>query len=142
MQTGLPTVLSLLWTCLGGRDLERALHERFAPHRVRGEWFDLTPIGDPVEVVRAAVAEIQDSARTALLEDPERPVPVSPDMPIPTRARALGDEESREYGLPLGTVVQFTDLPDGSFRREIIPGDGRPTSAYFLEALRFDQEIY
>ncbi|MEV8529908.1 GIY-YIG nuclease family protein [Streptomyces sp. NPDC052000] len=35
-------------------DYERALHERFANYRVRGEWFDLMPLGDPVTVVIAA----------------------------------------------------------------------------------------
>ncbi|WP_331761787.1 GIY-YIG nuclease family protein (plasmid) [Streptomyces anulatus] len=39
-------------------DYERALHERFASCRVRGEWFDLTPLGDPVAVVIAALAEL------------------------------------------------------------------------------------
>ncbi|MFT9787606.1 GIY-YIG nuclease family protein [Streptomyces rhizosphaericola] len=39
-------------------DYERALHERFASYRVRGEWFDLTPLGDPVTVIIAALAEL------------------------------------------------------------------------------------
>lgn len=52
LQTGQPSTLSLLWHCEG--DHETALHRKFAAHRVRGEWFDLTPLGDPAEVVRAA----------------------------------------------------------------------------------------
>jgi len=56
LQIGHPMVLSLLWVTKG--PYERALHRRFAGHRVRGEWFDFTPLGDPVEVVEAAVAEI------------------------------------------------------------------------------------
>ncbi|ALC32328.1 GIY-YIG nuclease family protein [Streptomyces sp. CFMR 7] len=39
-------------------DYERALHERFASYWVRGEWFDLTPLGDPVTVIIAALAEL------------------------------------------------------------------------------------
>ncbi|MFD7705637.1 GIY-YIG nuclease family protein [Streptomyces sp. NPDC059786] len=56
LQTGQPLLLSLLWHCRG--DYEPLLHARFDPYRVRGEWFDLTPLGDPVEVVKAAVEEI------------------------------------------------------------------------------------
>jgi hypothetical protein len=52
LQTGQPMELSLLWSRAG--DYEGALHIRFAEYRVRGEWFDLTPLGDPVEVVSAA----------------------------------------------------------------------------------------
>ncbi len=34
--------LDLLATLEGGRDAERALHERFAEHRVEGEWFAIS----------------------------------------------------------------------------------------------------
>ncbi|MEU5499825.1 GIY-YIG nuclease family protein [Streptomyces griseofuscus] len=37
---------------------ESALHERFADYRLRGEWFDLTPLGDPATVVIDALAEL------------------------------------------------------------------------------------
>ncbi|MFH9118373.1 GIY-YIG nuclease family protein [Streptomyces globisporus] len=47
-------------------DYERALHERFASCRVRGEWFDLTPLGDPVAVVIAALAELGLDIRSGL----------------------------------------------------------------------------
>lgn len=57
LQTGQPAALSLLWTCVGF--YEGKLHRRFAAYKVRGEWFDLTPLGDPVEVVEAAVEEIK-----------------------------------------------------------------------------------
>ncbi|MEV6131766.1 GIY-YIG nuclease family protein [Streptomyces violaceusniger] len=53
LQTGQPMKLSLLWSSEGNH--ESALHHRFAPHRVRGEWFDLTPLGDPVQVVEDAI---------------------------------------------------------------------------------------
>lgn len=57
LQTGIPMKLSLLWSIEG--DYEGDLHGRFDAYRVIGEWFDLTPLGDPVEVVSSAVAEIQ-----------------------------------------------------------------------------------
>lgn len=59
LQTGLPMQLSLLWFCEG--DFESDLHVHFDAYRVRGEWFDLTPLGDPIEVVKAAVGEIEVS---------------------------------------------------------------------------------
>jgi hypothetical protein len=35
--------LTVLAVLKGGSEVERALHERFAEHRVRGEWFRLAP---------------------------------------------------------------------------------------------------
>ncbi|MCX4429455.1 GIY-YIG nuclease family protein [Streptomyces mirabilis] len=58
LQTGQPSALRLLWHCDGGATLERDLHRRFHAHHVRGEWFNLAPLGDPVEVVRAAVSDL------------------------------------------------------------------------------------
>jgi len=59
LQTGQPMELRLLWSIAG--DYEHDLHVHFAAHRVRGEWFDLTSLGDPVDVVKAAVGEIEVS---------------------------------------------------------------------------------
>lgn len=61
LQTGQPAKLSLVWTHEG--DFEDALHRRFAVHRVRGEWFDLTPYGDPVAAVEAAIEEENRTAQ-------------------------------------------------------------------------------
>lgn len=41
LQTANPEPLTLLLVLRGGADTERALHQRFAQHRTRGEWFDL-----------------------------------------------------------------------------------------------------
>lgn len=49
--------LFLLWSCEG--DYEADLHVHFDAYHHRGEWFDLTPLGDPIEVVKAAVEEIK-----------------------------------------------------------------------------------
>jgi hypothetical protein len=56
LQTGQPTRLLPLLDVEG--DYEDALHSRFADYRVRGEWFDLTPFGDPVTAVIDALAEL------------------------------------------------------------------------------------
>lgn len=50
MQTNNPVKLELAWCW--PEDIEKALHDYFAKHRVRGEWFSV-----PVEtVIRAAAA--------------------------------------------------------------------------------------
>ncbi|CUW31744.1 GIY-YIG nuclease family protein [Streptomyces reticuli] len=61
LQTGQPMQLHLLWSCEG--DFEAELHIRFDAYHYRGEWFDLSPLGDPVDVMKAAVAEIQAQSR-------------------------------------------------------------------------------
>lgn len=59
LQTGQPMGLHLLWSI--AEDYEHDLHVHFAAYRVRGEWFDLTPLGDPIDVVKTAVGEIEVS---------------------------------------------------------------------------------
>ena len=57
LQTGQPMELRLLWSVAG--NYENDLHVHFAAYRVRGEWFDLTPLGEAIDVVKAAVGEIE-----------------------------------------------------------------------------------
>lgn len=56
LQTSHHEGLHVLWQGAGGSALEDYLHERFAPRRIRGEWFDFTGV-DAVELIaQAAVA--------------------------------------------------------------------------------------
>lgn len=59
LQTGSPMELTLLWAEEGV--YEALLHREFHAYRVRGEWFDFSALGDPVEVVAAAVKRIKES---------------------------------------------------------------------------------
>lgn len=43
LQNGSPVKLRMLCAIPGGRALERILHDRFAKHRMCGEWFSPTP---------------------------------------------------------------------------------------------------
>lgn len=55
LQTGSPIPLVLQWTHEGDENLEGHLHAVFKEYRIRGEWFDLTPLGDAVSAVQEAV---------------------------------------------------------------------------------------
>lgn len=57
-QTGSPFLLEVLWSLPGGYRLERALHARFKPFRVRGEWYEFPAGVDPVGLVSAAAEEV------------------------------------------------------------------------------------
>jgi hypothetical protein len=43
LQVGSPVKLGLLVTCPGGRPKEAEYHQRFAAHRLHGEWFEPHP---------------------------------------------------------------------------------------------------
>lgn len=43
LQTSHPASLALLVTCQGGKQRERAYHQQFAAHRLKGEWFTSHP---------------------------------------------------------------------------------------------------
>ena len=43
LQCGSPVHLTVLGVMPGDLDFERELHKRWAEHRLRGEWFSLTP---------------------------------------------------------------------------------------------------
>lgn len=50
-EVGYPGVL--LGCLNGGRNLERLMHQRFAEHRIRGEWFSDTIIEEAETLIRA-----------------------------------------------------------------------------------------
>lgn len=62
LQTSHHEKLSILATCKGGHDRERAYHARFAAHRLHGEWFERTP---------ELLAEIERLSTPTLLADEE-----------------------------------------------------------------------
>lgn len=55
LQTGSPLPLYLIWKTRGGQSLERDLHQRFAPYRIHGEWFDFGDENPAAVVASAAV---------------------------------------------------------------------------------------
>lgn len=55
LQTGSPLPLYLIWKTRGGGALERDLHDRFAPYRIHGEWFDFGNENPAAVVASAAV---------------------------------------------------------------------------------------
>nr|WP_272924116.1 MULTISPECIES: GIY-YIG nuclease family protein [unclassified Streptomyces] len=55
LQIGSPVPLYLIWKTRGGQALERDLHERFAPYRIHGEWFDFGDENPAALVATAAV---------------------------------------------------------------------------------------
>ncbi|MEU6215435.1 GIY-YIG nuclease family protein [Streptomyces sp. NPDC047023] len=74
LQTGQPARLLPLLDVEG--DFEAALHARFAEYRVRGEWFDLTPLGDPATAVTDALAAMGLDFRREGQGDPSYQVPL------------------------------------------------------------------
>jgi hypothetical protein len=63
LRTSNPRLLELAATLPGGYDLERQLHERYAKHRIKGEWFQLTPgILRQIESSKAQVRRAQKMA--------------------------------------------------------------------------------
>lgn len=66
LQTGQPARLHALLEIDG--NYERALHVRFAEQHVRGEWYDLTPLGDPATVVTQALVELGADVRAGGIE--------------------------------------------------------------------------
>ena len=98
LQIGNPQPLALLWSVEGGRVLEGHLHATFHEYRVRGEWFDLEPLGDAVAAVQKAVSE----ANTARMRKAPRfrARPVAPPPVTPAPARLLPVYSVREQRFP------------------------------------------
>jgi Meiotically up-regulated gene 113 len=62
MQTNIPYDLTLLGVLKGGEKRERELHERFAEHRLRGEWYADAILPEVIEILWAEGHFATDSA--------------------------------------------------------------------------------
>lgn len=60
LQIGNPEQLVVRWAGEGDEPLERHLHVVFKDYRIRGEWFDLTSFGDPVQAVRDEIRKASE----------------------------------------------------------------------------------
>ncbi|MEW9521766.1 GIY-YIG nuclease family protein [Streptomyces tubercidicus] len=65
LQVSIPAQIHLICSFDGDHYLEKALHQHFEAYRTRGEWFDLTPLGDALTVVQAALPACRDAANKA-----------------------------------------------------------------------------
>jgi hypothetical protein len=111
LQIGSPTPLLLQWVHEGDEDLENHLHAVFREYRIRGEWFDLTPLGDAVAAVQKAVAEAGELARVkpARFRGPAVVHPVTMAAEAPRRSKpgtSFTSEPSweRRFGAPQRSI--------------------------------------
>ncbi|MGW0737909.1 GIY-YIG nuclease family protein [Streptomyces sp. NPDC002851] len=65
LQTGSPGKITVVWQREGTRALENAVHRELDEYRIRGEWFDLTSLGDPANVVAETVERLEAEIRKA-----------------------------------------------------------------------------
>jgi hypothetical protein len=71
LQTGSPVSLSIAWrvTCPNARQLEAALHRRYAEHRSHGEWFDAAPIlADILDLASLSAHDLEQALRLVIRE--------------------------------------------------------------------------
>ena len=97
LQTSSPLPLRLLGVMEGGHNLERRFHERFASHRMAGEWFraehDLAQFvslsaRQPSEIQRGDSSELEEGRTAARNGEP----PIAAHVPA---SRSLSPLESR-----------------------------------------------
>jgi predicted SpoU family rRNA methylase len=60
LQVGNPEQLVVRWAGEGDERLERHLHAVFKDYRLRGEWFDLSTFGDPVQAVKDEIRKASE----------------------------------------------------------------------------------
>ncbi|MEV5526373.1 GIY-YIG nuclease family protein [Streptomyces prunicolor] len=111
LQTGSAFRLGVLWSTPGDGALEILLHARFRAYQTHGEWFDLTPLGDPVAVVQEAVMQIRarDGQRADLV--PAAPLP-GPDPEYGgMRLRIASDQPTTTGPLVLSWDERFNARP-------------------------------
>lgn len=68
LQTSSANKLTLVKTVEGDRTLEFALHEKFAKHKVRGEWFSLPSIDEAIAATCSAEQRTQTAWKEAYEE--------------------------------------------------------------------------
>lgn len=61
LQIGNHQRLVVRWAGEGDEALEKHLHAVFKDYRIRGEWFDLTLLGDPVQVVKDEIQKANEN---------------------------------------------------------------------------------
>jgi len=60
LQTGNHERLVVRWAGNGDESLEKHLHAVFKAYRIRGEWFDLSPLEDPVQAVKDEIRKASE----------------------------------------------------------------------------------
>lgn len=60
LQIGNPELLVVRWAGPGDEALEKHLHAVFKDYRIRGEWFDLSTLGDPVQAVKDEIRKASE----------------------------------------------------------------------------------
>jgi hypothetical protein len=127
LQVGNPSELSMLGTIPGGRDEESRLHDFFAPHRARGEWFRASPevllavrrlLGRTVGAELARRRKCRMGLRgvtVATIDDPDRPLAVLDSywnaagrLYLDLRAGVQGGEE---IGVSADACLLLSDWP-------------------------------
>jgi hypothetical protein len=115
-----PLLLQVLWTCPGGRRLEKALHAHFAQYHSHGEWFTFPD--QPVRRVREAVTGgVPDPAPKRVATSYHRPERDPKEVRM-TPSRALYVAVSEWYGsLPFSTegVADVFGIPQGTVRSQL-----------------------
>lgn len=120
LQTASPYPLRLLHVLPGGRPLERQLHERLAPFRLRGEWFDLDP---KVLELLALIADVAERA-IRLGTKPSEIVALFIETPIPGPDHTRCQEFQRQRNeaakeIRSGAQVTAHTHPDSPFNPHV-----------------------
>jgi len=101
IKTSSPLDLRILKTWAGGKDLETALHKRFAHYRRQGEWFEFPADKDVIEFIGGAIEEITCQPAEAVPPPPLR----TPRNAEPVRIHLTTREAAPFY---LGDHVRVT----------------------------------
>ena len=117
LQTGSPDDLLLRDVVPGQNDLERSLHQRFAPARIRGEWFG----AEYLPVILAFAQGLADDAVAAYDH--------SGHMPTIVGSFALGDREALKLrgeierlwirGLSDGEILKLLDMDQSELTQHL-----------------------